>query len=47
MAEHARQATEKMVDRILGTDTDRDLQSKLLETQAQVRHLFSKIILGS
>jgi glutamate-ammonia-ligase adenylyltransferase len=47
VAEHARQATEKMVGRILGTDAGRDLQSKLLETQAQVRHLFSKIILGS
>jgi glutamate-ammonia-ligase adenylyltransferase len=44
VAEHARQATEKMVGRILGTDTGRDLQSKLRETQGQVRLLFTKIV---
>ena len=44
VAEHARQATERMVGRILGTDTDRDLQSKLRETQEQVRCLFTKIV---
>lgn len=44
VAEHARQATEKMVGRILGTHADRDLQSKLQETQEQVRDLFSKIV---
>jgi hypothetical protein len=44
VAEHARQATEKMVGRILGTDTECDLQSKLRETQEQVRRLFTKIV---
>jgi glutamate-ammonia-ligase adenylyltransferase len=44
VAEHARQATEKMVGRILGAGTDRELQSKLQETQAQVRLLFRKIV---
>jgi glutamate-ammonia-ligase adenylyltransferase len=44
VAEHARQATEKMVGRILGTDTGRDLQSKLRETQEQVRPLFTKMV---
>jgi [glutamine synthetase] adenylyltransferase / [glutamine synthetase]-adenylyl-L-tyrosine phosphorylase len=44
VAEHARLATEKMVGRILGTNSDRDLQSKLRETQEQVRLLFTKII---
>ena len=44
VAEHARQATEQMVGRILGMDTGRDLQSRLRETQEQVRWLFTKII---
>jgi glutamate-ammonia-ligase adenylyltransferase len=44
VAEHARQATEKMVGRILGTDTECDLQSKLQEKQEQVRMLFTKIV---
>ena len=44
VAEHARQATEKIVGRILGTDMDRDLQSKLRETQEEVRRLFTKIV---
>lgn len=44
VAEHARQATEKMVGRILGTDTDRDLQSKLRETQEQVRQIFLQVL---
>jgi glutamate-ammonia-ligase adenylyltransferase len=44
VAEHARQATEKMVGRILSTDTECDLQSKLRETQEQVRPLFTKIV---
>jgi [glutamine synthetase] adenylyltransferase / [glutamine synthetase]-adenylyl-L-tyrosine phosphorylase len=44
VAEHARQVTEKMVGRILGTDTECDLQSKLRETQEQVRLLFTKIV---
>ena len=44
VAEHARQATEKMVGQILGTDTECDLQSKLQETQEQVRLLFTKIV---
>jgi len=44
VAEHARQATEKMVGRILGMDTGRDLQSRLRETQEQVRRLFTKIV---
>lgn len=44
VAEHARQATEKMVGRILGRGTERDLQSQLRETQEQVRLLFTKIV---
>jgi glutamate-ammonia-ligase adenylyltransferase len=44
VAEHARQATEKMVSRILGAGTECDLQSKLRETQEQVRPLFTKIV---
>ena len=44
VAEHARQATGKIVGRILGADAERDLQSKLQETQGQVRRLFTKIV---
>jgi glutamate-ammonia-ligase adenylyltransferase len=44
VAEHARQATEKMVSRILGAGTECDLQSKLRDTQEQVRPLFTKIV---
>ena len=44
VAEHARQATEKMAGRILGTGMERDLQSKLRETQEKVRRLFTRIV---
>lgn len=46
VAEHARQATEKMVGRILSTDRERDLQSILRDMQEQVRLLFTKIVSG-
>jgi [glutamine synthetase] adenylyltransferase / [glutamine synthetase]-adenylyl-L-tyrosine phosphorylase len=45
-AEHARQATEKMVGRILGGPLAKDLQAALLEIQSQVREIFLGMIAG-
>ncbi|HKD80307.1 MAG TPA: hypothetical protein VKH81_11485 [Candidatus Angelobacter sp.] len=43
-AEHARLATEALVTRILGRQSDRDLQSELRSTQNEVREIFLRVI---
>jgi glutamate-ammonia-ligase adenylyltransferase len=43
-AEHPRQATETMVNRILGREADQDLQARLRATQEEVREMFTKIL---
>jgi [glutamine synthetase] adenylyltransferase / [glutamine synthetase]-adenylyl-L-tyrosine phosphorylase len=45
-AEHPRQATEVLVNRILGRQENQDLQSELRATQEQVRQIFLQIVNG-
>src|SRR5260370_10012176 len=45
-AEHARHATEALVNKILERDASRDLQEELRATAEEVREIFTKVVRG-
>jgi glutamate-ammonia-ligase adenylyltransferase len=45
-AEHARQATEALLNKILNRDSSRDLQAEFRETEDEVRKIFTELVSG-
>src|SRR5262249_40660978 len=45
-AEHARQATDALIDKILNRDSNRDLQAEFSATEHEVRKIFTELVSG-